>query len=146
MASDGRDWRSDNVANLGEDATSIWNLHQRLLRLRKEVPALSIGSYRPRFVDEDLLVYFRELDDTTLLVALNLTSQAQSLSFEPAMEKCWCPPEPTVTERQWLTASRFAATRDSSLSSDVHSPHRLAVVTARDMSGTRTNKVNRTGV
>jgi alpha-glucosidase len=79
------DWRSDNVANLREDATSIWNLHHRLLRLRKEVPALSIGSYRPRFVDEDLLVYFRELDGTTLLVALNLTSQAQILSFEPAI-------------------------------------------------------------
>jgi alpha-glucosidase len=76
------DWQSDNVANLREDAGSIWNLHRRLLRLRKEVPALSIGSYRPRFVDEDLLVYFRELDDTTLLIALNLTSQAQVLSFE----------------------------------------------------------------
>jgi alpha-glucosidase len=79
------DWRSDNVANLREDATSIWNLHHRLLRLRKKVPALSIGSYRPRFVDEDLLVYFRELDDTTLLLVLNLTSQAQILSFEPAI-------------------------------------------------------------
>jgi alpha-glucosidase len=79
------DWRSDNVANLREDATSIWNLHHRLLRLRKAVPALSIGSYRPRFVDEDLLVYFRELDDTTLLIALNLTGQAQILSFEPAI-------------------------------------------------------------
>jgi alpha-glucosidase len=76
------DWQSDNVANLREDAGSIWNLHRRLLRLRKKVPALSIGSYRPRFVDEDLLVYFRELDDTTLLIALNLTSQAQVLSFE----------------------------------------------------------------
>jgi alpha-glucosidase len=28
------------------------------------------------------LVYFRELDDTTLLIALNLTSPTQFLSFE----------------------------------------------------------------
>jgi alpha-glucosidase len=76
------DWRSDNVANLREDASSIWNLHRRLLRLRKEIPALSVGHYRPRVVDEDLLVYFREFDDTTLLVVLNLTSQAQLLAFE----------------------------------------------------------------
>jgi alpha-glucosidase len=76
------DWRSDNVANLREDAGSIWNLYRRLLSLRKKVPALSTGSYRPRLVDEDLLVYVRELDDTTLLVVLNLTSDAQVLSFE----------------------------------------------------------------
>jgi alpha-glucosidase len=49
------DWRSDNVANLREDASSIWNLHRRLLRLRKEIPALSIGHYRSKVVDEDLL-------------------------------------------------------------------------------------------
>jgi alpha-glucosidase len=75
------DWQSENVANLREDAGSIWNLYRRLLGLRKKLPALSIGSYRPRLVDKDLLVYFRELDDTKLLIALNLTSQAQVLSF-----------------------------------------------------------------
>jgi alpha-glucosidase len=76
------DWRSDNVANLREDASSIWNLHCRLLRLRRDMPALSIGHYRPEIVDEDLLVYFREFEDTTLLIVLNLTSQAQLLAFE----------------------------------------------------------------
>ncbi|WP_410708026.1 alpha-amylase family glycosyl hydrolase [Bradyrhizobium sp. BWA-3-5] len=75
-------WQSENVVNLREDATSIWNLYRRLLRLRKEMPALSIGSYRPRFVDEDLLVYFRELGDTKLLIVLNLTSEPQVLGFE----------------------------------------------------------------
>jgi alpha-glucosidase len=76
------DWQSENVANLREDASSILNLYRRLLSLRRKTPALSIGSYRQRFVDEDLLVYFRELDDTTLLIALNLTSQPQVLGFE----------------------------------------------------------------
>jgi alpha-glucosidase len=76
------DWRSDNVANLREDASSIWNLHHRLLSLRREMPALSIGLYRPELVDEDLLVYFREFEDTRLLIVLNLTSQAQLLTFE----------------------------------------------------------------
>jgi alpha-glucosidase len=76
------DWQSDNVANLREDVGSIWNLYRRLLRLRKTMPALSVGSYRPRAVDDDLLVYFREFDDTTLVVALNLTSQPQVFSFE----------------------------------------------------------------
>jgi len=75
-------WQSKNVVNLREDATSIWNLYRRLLRLRKEMPALSIGSYRPRLVDEDLLVYFRELGDAKLLIVLNLTSEPQVLGFE----------------------------------------------------------------
>ena len=47
-----------------------------------EMPTLSIGHYRPKVVDEDLLAYFREFDDTTLLIVLNLTSQAQLLAFE----------------------------------------------------------------
>src|SRR4051812_48656965 len=68
---------TDNVANLREDASSIWNLHHRLLSLRKKMPALSIGLYRPELVDEDLLVYFREFEDTRLLIVLNLTTQAQ---------------------------------------------------------------------
>jgi alpha-glucosidase len=71
------DWQSENVANLREDAASIWNLYRRLLRLRKKMPALSVGSYRPRAVDDDLSVYFREFGDTTLLIALNLTGQPQ---------------------------------------------------------------------
>jgi alpha-glucosidase len=76
------DWQADNVASLREDGCSIWNLYRRLLRLRKKVPALSIGSYRPRFVDDDLLISVWELEDTTLLIALNLTSRSQVLGFE----------------------------------------------------------------
>jgi alpha-glucosidase len=76
------DWQPENVANLREDAGSIWNHYRRLLRLRKKLPALSVGSYRPRAVDDDLLVYFREFGDTKLLIALNLTGQAQAFGFE----------------------------------------------------------------
>jgi alpha-glucosidase len=52
------------------------------LRVRKERPALSLGSYRSYAVDGDLLVYYRELDDSKLLIALNLTDQPQALAFE----------------------------------------------------------------
>ena len=76
------DWQSDNVANLRLGASSIWNLYHRLLLVRRKLPSLSIGSYRPCFVDEDLLAYFREFEDTTLLIVLNLTSQAQVLTFK----------------------------------------------------------------
>ncbi|NOJ38440.1 alpha-amylase family glycosyl hydrolase [Bradyrhizobium australiense] len=76
-------WRSNNVANLREDAVSIWNLYRRLLRVRKETPALSLGSYRSYALDGDLLVYYRELDNSKLLIALNLTDQPQVLTFEP---------------------------------------------------------------
>jgi alpha-glucosidase len=76
------DWRSTNVANLREDALSILNLYRRLLRVRKERPALSLGSYRSYAVDGDLLVYYREFDDSKLLIALNLTDQPQALAFE----------------------------------------------------------------
>ena len=76
------DWPVNNVASQREDVFSIWNLYRRLLLVRKKVPALSFGSYRPHHVDEDLLVYFRELDETRLLIALNLTDSAQVLTFE----------------------------------------------------------------
>jgi alpha-glucosidase len=76
------DWRSNNVANLREDALSILNLYRRLLRVRKERPALSLGSYRPYVVDEDLLAYYRELNDSRLLIVLNLTDGPQALKLE----------------------------------------------------------------
>ncbi|NOJ45309.1 alpha-amylase family glycosyl hydrolase [Bradyrhizobium archetypum] len=75
-------WRSNNVATLREDARSILNLYRRLLHLRKQTPALSVGSYRPYVVDEDLLAYYREFNDSRLLVVLNLTDRPQALKLE----------------------------------------------------------------
>ncbi len=75
-------WWSNNAADLRGDSRSMLNLYRRLLRLRKETPALSVGSYRSYALDEDLLVYYRELDDTRLLVALNLTDRPQALILE----------------------------------------------------------------
>jgi alpha-glucosidase len=76
------DWRSNNVAELRGDARSILNLYRRLLRLRRERPALSLGAYRPYVVDEDLLAYYRELNDERLLIVLNLTDRPQALKLE----------------------------------------------------------------
>ncbi|MET0674810.1 MAG: alpha-amylase family glycosyl hydrolase, partial [Bradyrhizobium sp.] len=76
------DWRSINAAALRMDDGSILNLHRRLLRLRKETPALTIGSYRPCTADDDVLAYYREINDSRLLVVLNLTNIAQRLKLE----------------------------------------------------------------
>jgi alpha-glucosidase len=79
-------WWSNNAADLRGDPRSILNLYRRLLRLRKETPALSVGSYGSYALDDNLLVYCREFDDTRLLVALNLTDRPQSLIVEDGAE------------------------------------------------------------
>jgi alpha-glucosidase len=65
------DHRHNNVENQRADATSIYQLHRRLIELRRKRPALRLGGYRPIGATGDLLLFVRELDGDRLLVALN---------------------------------------------------------------------------
>jgi Domain of unknown function (DUF3459) len=86
------------------------------------MPALSIGYYRPRTVDDDLddlLVYFRQFNDTTLLIALNLTSQPLVLSFEQGTPgKVLVSTAADRNGERLRTALRFVVMRDSSSNSE----------------------------
>jgi len=61
-----------NVATQRDDPTSLLGLYRQLIALRRNEPALQIGSYRPRGVDGDILAYEREHNGRRLLVVLNL--------------------------------------------------------------------------
>jgi alpha-glucosidase len=60
-----------NVEVLRDDPASILTLHRRLIALRREHPALSIGAYRAVSVAGDVLVYERLHGDEIVRVALN---------------------------------------------------------------------------
>jgi alpha-glucosidase len=61
-----------NVAAQRDDPASMLTLHRRLLRLRRQTPALVTGDYHPVEADGDLLAYLRADGGDRWLVALNL--------------------------------------------------------------------------
>lgn len=60
-----------NVEVLRDDPNSILTLYRRLLALRREHAALSIGAYRAVSVARDVLTYERQHGDTVLRIILN---------------------------------------------------------------------------
>jgi alpha-glucosidase len=68
----GADHRTRNVAAQRPDPGSMLNLHRRLLRLRRQAPALATGGYEPVEADGDVLAYLRTGPGRRYLVALNL--------------------------------------------------------------------------
>jgi alpha-glucosidase len=78
------DYASVNVASQRDDPTSTLTLHRRLIALRRELPALSIGGYARVYADDDLLVYERAtggVGEARLRVALNLSHAARTLAW-----------------------------------------------------------------
>jgi alpha-glucosidase len=70
-----------SVAAQRDDPSSMLRFHQRLIALRRDEPALSIGSYRTRSVDDDVFVYERRHEDRCLAVALNLTDRQRRVDL-----------------------------------------------------------------
>jgi alpha-glucosidase len=66
------DWPTRNVEAQTAKAGSMLDLHRRLLALRREYPALSLGDITLLPVIGDVLVYERRLNEDRLHVALNL--------------------------------------------------------------------------
>ena len=75
------DFREENVATSRDDLHSLYWLYRRLIILRRSHIALREGLYTPLGVDGDLLLFFRELRDERLLIALNMGSQPISVSL-----------------------------------------------------------------
>jgi alpha-glucosidase len=73
--------RERNVAALQANERSIYQLHRRLIALRRHHPALHAGSYRPLAAGGDLLAFVREAGDERILVALNLGAEPAALEF-----------------------------------------------------------------
>jgi alpha-glucosidase len=65
-----------NVAALGGDPRSILALYRRLIAIRREHLALSVGDYVPGEVEGDVFWFERRHKDARLIVALNFGPEA----------------------------------------------------------------------
>jgi alpha-glucosidase len=87
-----------NVAGQQVDPASMLNFYRRLLRVRKHTPALIAGDYVPLHGDsEDYFAFLRreaQISDfsgkSDILVVLNMSDQAQVLTFELAAPRACC--------------------------------------------------------
>ncbi len=75
------DFRTNNVAALRRDPTSILTLHHRLIQLRRDEPALAVGSYDPVEVGSEVLAYMRSQGDRRWLVLLNLSRETTTTAL-----------------------------------------------------------------
>jgi alpha-glucosidase len=66
-----------NVRSERDDPTSIYQLHRRLIALRRTRPALLDGVYVPITAKGDLLLFGRQREGDRLLIALNLGDQPE---------------------------------------------------------------------
>jgi alpha-glucosidase len=75
------DYVTHNVAAQQGDPGSMLSLHRRLIALRRELPALSVGAYTHVHTDDDLLVYERAAEGQRVQVALNLSHSPRQLEW-----------------------------------------------------------------
>jgi alpha-glucosidase len=73
------DWPTRNVARMTEEFHSILTLYRRLLALRRDCLALSIGDFGLLKGEDAILAYERRHDSERLIVALNLGGQPRRL-------------------------------------------------------------------
>jgi alpha-glucosidase len=74
------DFIDENVRNLAAEAGSILNLYKALIRLRRDFPELTGGTYEPISAEDDVLVYRRRSAVTSAVVVLNLGADPASLA------------------------------------------------------------------
>jgi glycosidase len=62
-----------NYASQRADPTSILHLYRRLIALRRQHPALTLGAFAPLEAPEGVLAYRRAFDDDVCTVMINFT-------------------------------------------------------------------------
>jgi alpha-glucosidase len=76
------DFSRENVVNLEADSRSILSLYKALIALRKRLPPLASGDYLPIAAQGDLLLYRRQIDGNTVVIALNLGAEPVSIASD----------------------------------------------------------------
>lgn len=82
-----------NVADQQDDPDSLLNFYKRMLRVRKQTPALITGEYTPLLEDQDDYFAFlrtsradgaslKEGEGQTCLIVLNMSDRAHTLNFD----------------------------------------------------------------
>lgn len=62
----------------------VLDYHKQLIALRHKYPALRTGSYHILFAEGTVYVFARILGDEEIVVAVNVSTEAANISFEPA--------------------------------------------------------------
>jgi alpha-glucosidase len=70
-----------NVENLAQEPGSILTLYRRLIALRRQSRALSIGSFHPVDIEGQVFSYERREGAERLMVALNLGHEARTIAM-----------------------------------------------------------------
>lgn len=71
-----------NVQKQQEEKASLLWLYKRLLKLRKEEPALHLGEYIPAGVHKNVLAYIRKHENSQFFIALNISDEKNSFTPE----------------------------------------------------------------
>jgi glycosidase len=72
-----------NVASETKDPNSIFNWYKKLIALRRSNVAVRDGKYVTVNPDDpNVLSFLRQSGDTTVLVALNMSAQPQTLAYD----------------------------------------------------------------
>jgi alpha-glucosidase len=75
------DWTTRNVARMTEQSSSILTLYRRLLALRRDCHALTIGDFALLDGEHEILAYERRYATERLMVALNFGERPHRLSL-----------------------------------------------------------------
>lgn len=75
------DWPERNVQRMSADEGSLLSLYRRLLKLRREEPALQTGSYRRLVLNESVMAYERTKDAARLGVVINFSGEPQNVEI-----------------------------------------------------------------
>jgi alpha-glucosidase len=78
------DFAQENVINLEADTRSILSLYKALIEIRKKLPQLMSGDYVPIAAQGDLLLYRRQREGATVVIALNLGAEPVSIASDAA--------------------------------------------------------------
>ena len=79
------DYETVNVEVQRDDPRSILALFRRLVSLRRKLPALTVGSYRPLDTgDATVQAYLREYEEQRVLVVHNFTAERRTLDLSGA--------------------------------------------------------------
>jgi alpha-glucosidase len=74
------DFATFNVAAERDDPTSLLTFYRRLIKLRREERALSVGDYSAVPSGDDVMAYIRKADGRRLLIVLNFGARPQSFN------------------------------------------------------------------
>jgi len=90
------DWRTRNVAAQEHDPGSMLHLYRKLLALRRDRPALALGSWHALEAPSGVIAYERRHGDERLTVLLNLTAGRIAIPWraDPILSTLATDPEP----------------------------------------------------